>query len=578
MRARRLLFGSFFFTVLAIGCGDDDGPRDAAVDASADAPADVALDVAPDAEPSGTDWPAMRPERSTVPVAGVRRELIRVPGVTPPANPTTGATTPPELNATTILRYRRDVSPPAEPRAVIVCMPGFLSGGASFEGLARALVRRGVGGEAVEVWAVDRRSNALEDLAGMDAAEVLGNPEVAQGYYFGDDTVGGQAFEGYVPQDELAFMSEWGLATHAEDLRRVVHLVPEAERARRVFLLGHSLGASFTEAYAAWRFEDGVRGVEELAGLILVDGALGDAPIEQSAYLDGSTAGPFPTPGLTTIRAEGPRYTTLPILGIDVYARVEISSLRYLTDPAAVVSDPGRDRILGILMGLAPARVPELTNAAALGLAFDDETQPLLFVRAKIGRLVGGPIEMYESGLAGGEVLARPGDPGGTYGWEDALEVEPAELTPLRNLAESFVHGQTNFAEWYFPARLSLDLGAVGGARVAEDSWQAAEGLRSFDGALIDAPLLAIAAGLIGDPARYEAIRDRVAPSVGAGRPAAGLPRSDPRAFQVVDATHMAHIDPVTADDESAANPVPGAIEAFVAEHAAADTFTLGEL
>ena len=41
----------------------------------------------------------------------------------------------------------------------------------SIDGVARGLVARSRAGEAIEVWAVDRRTNLLEDLTGLDAAE-----------------------------------------------------------------------------------------------------------------------------------------------------------------------------------------------------------------------------------------------------------------------------------------------------------------------------------------------------------------------------------------------------------------------
>jgi hypothetical protein len=119
----------------------------------------------------------------------------------------------------------------------------------------------------------------------------------------------------------------------------------------------------------------------------------------------------------------------------------------------------------------------------------------------------------------------------------------------------------TNFAEWYFPQRLSLDLAAVGGARVPEDGYQAAAGLRAFDGALIDAPILAIGAALV--PAtEYEALRGRVA-AVGPGRPASGATRDGAAGFLAFDAVGFEHLDPVLGADLPD-NPIPGAIEAFL--------------
>jgi len=540
--------------VALVGCGDDGAvtpPEDAG-----------SVDAGADAGPP-TDWPAMYVPASTVLRAGVRRDVFRVAGVTPAANPATSEATPSELDYTQVLRYRQDLDPPAPARAIVIAMPGFLGGGGTFEGLARALVLRGAAGDfATEVWAIDRRSNLLEDLRGMDTAEAAGNPEIAQGYYFGRETIDGETFPGYLAQEEVSYMSEWGLETHAEDLRRVIALVPPADRQGHVFLLGHSLGAAFTELYGAWRFEDGTRGVEELAGLILVDGILGGAPLTATEYEEGTTGGTFNVPGLTAIR-EGTRYTALPLLGIDVYARAEVLSLRALVAPEAVVVDRARDSTAALLLGLTIAQMPSFTNRAAIAVAFDDELAPLAFTRARLGHLAGGPVEEYANALSG-ETLVHPTDPDATYDWVDALDADPAEYTPVRNLAESFVHGRSNFAEWYFPTRLSLDIAACGGASVPEDDYQAAAGLRAFDGALTDAPVLCIAAGLVGDTASCNVVRDRVATEVGAGRPQEGALRTDASGFAVADVTDMAHLDPVLADDDTPGNPVPGAIEDFV--------------
>lgn len=546
---------------LFVGCGDDSpGVADATPDA-ADAAVDAPADATPDAE-IPVDWPSMEVPASTVPTDGVRRDVFRVAGPAPAANPTTMESTPSELDFTQVLRYRQDTASPVPARAIILAMPGFLAGGAAFEGLARAMVKRGAASDfALEVWAIDRRSNLLEDLTGMDTAEAAGDPEIAQGYYFGRETIDGEAFPGYLGQDEVSYMSEWGLETHVDDLRAVLALIPEAERQGHVFLMGHSLGAFFTEVYAAWRFEDGTRGVEELAGLILIDGILGATPSTETEYNDGTTGG-FATPGLTTVR-ERTRYTELPFLGIDVYARAEVLSMRALAAPDEVVVDIGRDRTAGLLLDLSLAEVPAMTNRAAIAVAFDDQFAPLSFIRAKLGGLTGGPVEEYLNALSG-ETLLQPTDPDAVYDWVDALDTDPTEFTTVQILAESFMHGRSNFAEWYFPSRLSLDIGAVGGASVAEDGYQAAAGLRAFDGALTDAPLLCVAAGLVADAANCEMVRARVAGVIGDGRPLAGTARSEAAAFEVVDATDMAHLDPVFADDDSPGNLVPPAIEAFL--------------
>lgn len=554
MRASPLLL-----LLLIVACGDDDGAPDATMDApDADVGVDAGSDVGTDAGPP-PDYATMDVPHSTTPEPGVRRELVIVPGVTPPPNPTTGSETPAELNATRVARYRADVEPAREARAVIVAMPGFLAGVGSLDGLARGLVRESSG--LVEVWVIDRRANLAEDLRGMNTAEASGHPEIADQFYFGDATLDGERFSGFARQADLDYASEWGLETHVGDVHQVIAQVPAAERQARVFLLGHSLGASFAEAYAGWRFEDGTRGVDELAGVILVDGVLANEPGTEESYRDGSTRVGFPTPGVTEIR-ERERVASLPLLGVDIYARAEIMSLRVLDAPEATVMDRGRDSTFNILFGYRRSETPRLTNEAALAFAFDDASGPLAFARAKLGEF-DGATEDYTSGIFD-SMLVRP-PAGSAMGWVDAPAA--GEVTGIAEFASAFTHGGTNFAEWYFPYRLTVDLEAVGGAAIAEASWQADEGLRVFDGPRMDAPVLAVACALVGDVDAYEAVRARIAPAIGEGRPAAGTSRDVDAAFAIVDATSLAHLDPGLAGDASR-NPTIGAALAFALLHA----------
>ncbi len=556
-------FACLFLVLSLVACGDDDSTTD-------EPPVDMS--VPPDAPPP-VDHPFAEMPASTVAETGVRRDVFLVPGATPPPNPETGDATPAELNNTQVLRYRVDMDPPAEAHAIVIAMPGFLGGGGSIDGLGRALVREGLeSGENIEVWAIDRRSNLLEDLRGADAAEAQGDPEIANGYYFDDETVGGVAFEGYVRQSQVPYMSEWGLQTHVEDLHAVIALIPEEHRRTRTFLLGHSLGASFAEAYAAWRFGDGdeaINGFDELAGIILVDGVLGSTPTDETVYLEGQTVGGLPQPGVTRIREES-RYTELPLLGVAIYTRTEVLALRALLDPDAVVDDIRRDNVLGTLLSLNRNDIPPMSNATALALGFDDQHGPLAFARAKLGAIV-GPTEEY-MGLLGSDTLLRPSEPETTYTWTDAPDA--GEVTSIADISQSFTHGRSNFAEWYFPSRLPVDLGAVGGAAIPEDGWQAAAGLRSFDGAAIDAPVLAIACGLIGDTARYDALRDRLATPVGDGRPQAGATRDEDAGLKVVDAVDIAHLDPNLSSSPEANPTIPETLS-FVGLHAAPGGVTI---
>lgn len=507
---------------------------------------------------------------TTTPEPGISRDVLSIPGFVPPPNPTTGEATPTELNATWIVRYR--ASPAADPRAVVVCMPGFLGGAGSFDGLARNLVRGSMTrGVPVEVWAIDRRSAPLEDLRGLDTAEASGSTDVARGYYFGNETIDGEPFAGFLPQSELGYMSEWGLETHVEDLRRVIDRVPTS--VEHVFLLGHSLGGTFAETFAAWRFDDGtpegLRGAELLAGVILVDGGAGETPLDETAYREGGGSGFMMSPGLDGIR-ERTRYFALPLLGVAVYAQAEIVALDALTAPDVVREDRARAEVLGTLLGLSVNDVPPMTNEAALGWAFDVASNALTFAAVSCGESTGGPVAEYTGFLGGTQI--HPSDPDATYTWLDADESDPTEITTIEALARSWSDGRTNFGEWYFPQRLPLDLSVVAGLDVPEDDYRETElRLHAHDGALMDAPVLAIAAGIV-PVADYEASRARGAP-IGAGRPFAGTARTSDDAFRVVDATHMSHIDPVAAG-EGPRNPVPAAILDFVVANVGTATVT----
>ena len=129
--------------------------------------------------------------------------------------------------------------------------------------------------------------------------------------------------------------------------------------------------------------------------------------------------------------------------------------------------------------------------------------------------------------------MVHPTDPNATYGWIEHDAARPAENTALDEFARAWFDGPgVNYGEWYFPQRLAADVGAAGTLNIGDDDWRMAKfGLRAKFGKDIDVPILAVAFSLVGDTKAFDALRDFVAP-IGPGRPAAGTPRTDPRAFQ----------------------------------------------
>src|SRR3954454_24212666 len=158
----------------------------------------------------------------------------------------------------------------AAARTVHVLVPGTNGGRGDFTLTARELVNSVPG---LQVWAVDRRSQALEDTKVFaDALAGRVTPKAMFDYYAGwiaDPTITPH----YQPPDPatLRFAADWGLRVQLEDVRAVVGKARAA--GKRVILGGHSLGASVAVAYASWDFA-GRPGYKDLDGVVLIDGGL----------------------------------------------------------------------------------------------------------------------------------------------------------------------------------------------------------------------------------------------------------------------------------------------------------------
>ncbi|HEX2086121.1 MAG TPA: hypothetical protein VHF89_10595, partial [Solirubrobacteraceae bacterium] len=179
----------------------------------------------------------------------------RIPGV-----PAAG---PPKYEFSYVTKF----GPPSA-RTVLVLVPGYSGGAGTFNIVGPELVRRVPG---LQVWAVDRRSQVLEDTLVFQRGLVdEATPRQVFDYYVGwitDQSIRRH----FTPPDldSLSFMAEWGLPTHLGDLRRVVRAARQG--GRRVVLGGHSLGASTAAIYAAWDFR-GRPGYRDLEGIVLIDG------------------------------------------------------------------------------------------------------------------------------------------------------------------------------------------------------------------------------------------------------------------------------------------------------------------
>jgi len=390
----------------------------------------------------------------------VQTDYVSVPGFAEPH-------TPDQYNQSYYLRYYR---PKDTVDTVIILVPGIFGGATSVDLLARQLVASTAG---LEVWAVDRRANALEERDHITLSLSSRDPEPAYRYYIENEGTP-QGFN-QRDSDDLSFMGYWGLDVHLRDLHNVVLKANEA--ASRVVLGGHSLGASIIGFYAAYDFgtarEDA--GYNYIDAMVLIDGALGrtggfgiDAAIT-------SILGILPdTEGL-----EGGIDPPFLTFGIDptFQARREVAALLARFRPTDL--SPGGYRPF-------PA-----TNRAVLGLLQDDTYGSFTVFTSSLGRALGAQESGNLGAVLSGGRLGRYSSsvvgvaPGYNYvDWASDAEIDASDIA---SLARSWSTPETNRAEWYFPLRLALDIGEFDGRL---------RGLEGFvEGSDVITPTLAVGAG-----------------------------------------------------------------------------------
>lgn len=373
------------------------------------------------------------PPAYRVPPSEVSTEYVVLRGFPDPG-------TPAELNAAPFLRYHLG----EDPDTILVLMPGIFGGAASFDQLARQLV---AATPHLEVWAVDRRSNLLEDRGAVVASLAARDPGIAYRYYL----EGWGRPDGFTPLDAEAvpYMRRWGLRVHLFDLHRVV--LAARERAGTVVLGGHSLGASLASLYAAAEVaRSGARyGQDYIDGLVLFDGALGRTggfawadeevrfgPVRLAPSVQELAEGrgePFSTALL------GPRY-------------------QVVREVAAVHACLAPDDTAPPLLSRYPA-----TNLAVAGLLNDDEYGPVPMLAASLGHAEGAEFSgNITAVLLGGLEGVRSRTVSGVAEGAERVTWAPGnparEWTDLRAYLGAWCNPDTNHSEWYFPLRLALDM------------------------------------------------------------------------------------------------------------------------
>jgi hypothetical protein len=432
------------------------------------------------------------------------------------------------------LRYRDAAGPTSSAGAdrILIAQPGILEGAGAFDSVARDTVARAAAqGRHIEFWALDRRSNCLEDHTGVAAGLADRDPHVAVDYYYRHRPAAGRTFGGYLRNDQIGWLGHVGLGQTLQDEYDVMvaELPDQRLRRQKVLCGGHSLGGIITGFFAEWDF-DGDPATTDDAGYRQCSGYFAlDSTIDTS--LSGLSGTPstslVPDPGVDYAATQAgldsgavPRSVSLPtLINAETMNLLGIAGLAALVDPAGqsdlaryAPSNVNLDTTQRLLFsrnavvfatGIPSTKDFRLTNAAALGALLDNNSQPLAFLQASVGFFDGGrivdkdfpvPYDLTRlpglSGLAGTlgpDRKAIPAQPHGPlYTWRDYDRVGAAddpgyrgrdgapftgpdqEVTSIQELARSLAAQPLDFTEEYFPTKLVTDIFQAGSPQIAE--------------------------------------------------------------------------------------------------------------
>ncbi|MFD7938216.1 hypothetical protein ACFV4T_27385 [Streptomyces sp. NPDC059755] len=465
--------------------------------------------AAPDARGDGARTET--PVPSTHPADGVTESSVRVKVPLPRSF----GDRPAACDQLSYLRYRSAEGPAASADAdrILVAQPGILEGAGAFDSVARSTVAKAAAqGRHIEFWALDRRSNCLEDRTGIAS----GDQHTAVDYYYRAEPVDGRVFGGFVGDDRLGWMAKLGIAqTVRDEYDLLVHELPDQGlRRSKVLCGGHSLGGVVTGYFAAADFDGDPAtladaGHNQCAGYFALDTTISTSLADLSGSLPDDIDLPDVGLGYATVQAgldTGllPRSLSAPVLlNPETMTLLAIAGLGAVRDPDGEADLPAylpsginieaTNRFLfskdaaAFLTGSPGVKDFRLTNATVLGALMDDNSVPLAFLQSSVGFFDGGPVTDKSFPVANGGTQptqlfgvgykAVPAQPHGPlYTWRDYDRVGDAddpgyrsadgtpftdagkEVTDLKELARSLAEQPLDFTEQYFPTKLVTDL------------------------------------------------------------------------------------------------------------------------
>jgi pimeloyl-ACP methyl ester carboxylesterase len=368
-----------------------------------------------------------------------------------------------DLNRVHYVRSRWDNGTGTPPRVIVILIPGFLGGATTFDPLARDLVAKFNGN--LEVWAVDRRPNQLEDRLGATFA-LMGATQpactvspplpscsifVGAQFYAPDldaaptgDFPGpgdldlnlngvfdpqGQLQDSFgvtrgpllLAQNDARFMAYWGLDTYFRDWKLLIEDARAVVGPSGLVLLGgHSQGTTWASTFAAYDFDPDpahvTAGYSLIDGLILLEGGgvgAGSATKPTYAQYQATVASLDDVGGPEVFLAN---FSGIPLQSLGTSGEVSaIAGLFQPNEPALIQRTPTFGTgIVGTLLS-APS-----TNRALGGLFLDDDFSPIGAFRASLGFSDNGANTLVTT-LPGFApfYLASPATGGGLRTWKE---------------------------------------------------------------------------------------------------------------------------------------------------------------
>ncbi|OFW55350.1 MAG: hypothetical protein A2Y75_10530 [Candidatus Solincola sediminis] len=331
---------------------------------------------------------------------------------------------------------------PASTDAMLVMLPGLLEGANGFEYLARQLIYQAKVKDQknMEVWAIERRNNRLEDLSALtyiEDAMSRGQMKMDEAtdafvsYYYEGKPLNGKTFAGWFANQELPFLADFGLKLDTEDVFKVIQtLVPDpAVRKNKVFVGGHSMGGMMTSNFAGWDLDGNPAttddaGYNNCAGMFGLDtflssiGTMGDTLCSlmpdfmaeearnQSEDAYSKIISGFKDGSLPVVLNSGPMFPAeatclLELVALGAYYEPEsedswIRKVPFSEEMKLLLRFLNSKDYDIFIQGSPDSTNFRYTNEAVLGLIFDDSLVPITAIQNSMGFLKGGPVVLKE--------------------------------------------------------------------------------------------------------------------------------------------------------------------------------------